>query len=181
MTGGTLFDLSGRPIPRQEASAAEDLRDRDYQKAMERAATWLAVRPLTETQLRRRFESAGFDGATAERAVVRLTELRLVDDFDYAVVIAERGRRKGRGAEAVRAELAAKGCAPEAAERAVRELLGDEEARAKEAAAKMVRKVAARPLREQGRRLHALLVRKGFSPEVAEHAARAVLPPEGWD
>jgi regulatory protein len=156
--------------------------DTDLRKAMERAGRFLALRPRTEHEVRARLAELDTDADVIESTVERLVDLKLVDDLAFATQwIAERSARKGLGPNALIHELRGKGVAGDVIHDALAEAGLDEEAAAVELAAKLVRKVAAKPLVEQGPRLHAMLVAKGHSHEAAEAAVRAVLPPEGWD
>jgi regulatory protein len=156
--------------------------DEAYEDAMERAGRLLAIRPRSEREVRDRLAAAGCDPGVAERVVGRLRELRLLDDLAFARQwIDERSRRKGVGPAVLTAELRRKGVDPELAGAALAEAGLDETALATEQAVRLVGRVARRPLREQGARLHLMLLRRGFGAEAAESAVKAVLPPEGWD
>jgi regulatory protein len=156
--------------------------DAEYQGAIERAGKLLARGPRTEHQLRQRLEGAGIEPAVVERALTRLRDLGLVDDLAYARRwIEERTLRTGRGAEALLAELEAKGVDRDTAEKAMGEVGLDEAALARNWAIRLLNKVQDRPLAEQGARLRTMLLRRGFSEEAARAGALAVLPPEGWD
>ena len=156
--------------------------DARYQDAIERAGKLLARGPRTEHQLRQRLEGAGIERASVDRALARLRDLGLVDDLAYARRwIEERTLRLGRGAEALMAELEAKGVDRGTAEKAMAEVDLDEAAVARSWAIRLLIKVQHRPLTEQGPRLRTMLVRRGFTDEAARAGALAVLPPEGWD
>jgi regulatory protein len=167
------------------AAAAGDeriLSDGAYHEAMQRAGHLLATRPRTEHEIRARLRGAGFDGDVVERTVERLIELRLIDDSAFALQwVEERARLKGRAPEALVAELAAKGIDRDLAEAALAAAEVDEEVQAKAMAARLVGRVAHKPLPEQGLALMSMLVRRGYSEEAAEAGARSALPPEGWD
>jgi regulatory protein len=152
----------------------------DYIDAIERAGRLLARGPKTEHQLRQRLDAEGIDADVVDRVLSRLGELGLVDDLAFACRwIEERSTRVGRGADALVAELTAKGVDREAIERALASF--DEVALARSWAVRLLSRVEHRPLNEQGIRLRAMLLRRGFSDEAATEGARAVLPPEGWD
>jgi regulatory protein len=156
--------------------------DPELRKAMERAGRWLALRPRTESEMRDRLLQGGFEQDTVEHALERLTELRLIDDGAFARQwVEERARRKGLGPRALVAELEAKGVDPEVAGAAVAEAADNEERRAVEWAQRQLRRVADLPLSRQAQRIRQGLLRRGFEPEMAEAAIRAVMPPEGWD
>jgi regulatory protein len=140
------------------------------------------VRARTEHEIRDRLGTAGFPAGVIEQTTVRLNELGLLDDLDFARQwVRERSARKNLGPRALQAELSAKGIDRSVAEEALGREGLDEEALAVEAASKWMRKVARFPLAEQAYKLKQMLMRKGFSPEASEAGARAVLPPEGWD
>jgi regulatory protein len=151
-------------------------------EAMERAGRLLSVRARTEREIRERLAAADFTPPVIEQALARLVELGLLDDLDFATQwVKDRAIRKSLGPGALRSELFAKGVEREVVDRALAEVGIDEEAQATEAAARWVRRVARYPLPEQAFKLQQMLLRKGFSSDVAEAGARAVLPPEGWD
>jgi regulatory protein len=154
----------------------------DYRSAMEQAARLLAVRARCERELRSRLTDSGHDAAAVEAVIARLTDLSLLDDLTFAREwIAERAPRKMSSPRVLLEELTAKGVDREIAAQALEESGLEEVEQATELAASLLGKVARRPLAEQGPRLVAMLVRRGFSCEAAAEGARAVLPPEGWD
>jgi regulatory protein len=149
---------------------------------MTRAGHLLASRPRTEHEIRLRLGGAGYDDEVVERTVIRLIELRLLDDTAFAVQwVAERAVAKGRSGDALVAELASKGVDRATAEAAVAEAGIDEVAQATELAARFLSRVASKPLAKQAEALVSRLLRRGFPHEVARDAVRAVLPPAGWD
>lgn len=155
---------------------------REVDPVMAKAGRILSRRPHSARELHDKLWSAGFAEDEIERAVERLVELKLVDDLDFARRWAEeRTRTRGLGSAAVLAELEAKGVDTEIARQAVAELGVDEESRASELAAAYIKRVSTKPPLVQAQRIQAMLLRKGFSMEAAVAAARAVLPPEGWD
>ena len=106
----------------------------------------------------------------------------MVDDAEFARQwIEERSARKKLSARALVYELRGKGVAADVAEAALAGAGVDETAQATELATRYVRRVASKPLAEQFTRIQQMLSRRGYSYEVAEAAARAVLPPAGWD
>lgn len=156
--------------------------DAAYQSAMERAGRLLATTARSEGELRSRLSGAGYQAAVVERVVARLIELRLIDDLAFARNwIERRARSRGLSPAAAVAELEAKGVRRDTAEAAVVAAGLDEDAVALDWAVRLAGKVAHRPLAEQAGRLREMLLRRGFSAEAADGAARAVLPPEGWD
>ncbi|MFP5298878.1 MAG: regulatory protein RecX [Actinomycetota bacterium] len=149
----------------------------DYRALMERAGSILARRAHSRHEL---VQKLGGPEELRDAVLERLEGLGLVDDEAFARAwIEERSSKKGR--EALLHELEAKGVVRETAEAVWEQIAPDEAARAIEIASKHLRKVSRKPLAVQAAAIHGLLVRRGFSAEVAEEATRAVLPPEGWD
>ncbi|MFN2588719.1 MAG: regulatory protein RecX [Actinomycetota bacterium] len=158
------------------------LLDGARREAMGRAGRLLAARPRTEKELAEKLSDAGFDADLVAAAIDRLRTLGLLDDEDFAMQwIEERSARKKLSRRALLHELCARGVASDVAEAALVKAGVDEETQAVELAARYVRRVAARPLAEQFARIRQMLARRGYGYDVAEAAARAVLPPEGWD
>jgi regulatory protein len=135
--------------------------DSPQSRARARALRLLAARPRTEAQMRERLERAGF-GAEAEDVVAWLKGLRYLDDAafarDRAAGLVAPGRLGPRLAEQ---RLVAAGIPREAARRAVREALGDDElARCRVLAERR----APGTLDDRGRaRLSRFLLGRGFS------------------
>lgn len=160
----------------RDTSFAEECR-----AAMDAAGRFLARRHQTERELRTKLRQHDYDGAVIDRTITRLIELGLLDDLEFARQwIEQRVRRKQVGPRALRSELMGKGVAGEIIDEAL-DGSPDEEAQAAELADRLFRKVASRPLAEQGPRLLKMLVAKGYSYDAAHAGVRAVLPPEGWD
>ena len=146
------------------------------------AGRLLSRRPYTEAELRERLARRGLEDDVIEHTMARLDSLDLVDDGSFAKQwVEERASRKGLGSRRLRAELERKGVAPEEIDEALAAEAGSELERATALAAKRVARVTHLPLPQQGGRIFTWLVGRGFESEVAEAAARAVLPPEGWD
>lgn len=155
---------------------------RETDPAMAKAGRILARRPHSTQEVRDKLWTAGVPEEDIERAIARLTELKLLDDLAFATQwVEERSRRKGLAAAALLRELEDKGVDPETAQRAIDDAGLDEEARARALAVDFIRKVAGKPLLVQAQRIQSMLLRKGFSMEAALAATKAVLPPEGWD
>jgi regulatory protein len=105
-----------------------------------------------------------------EGALERLREQGYLDDLAYARALVSR-RSRGRGARAIRAELAARGVDRESAAEALRELERGVEVRA---AARLLSRSAARLAVPAGAgpppALAGRLVRRGYSEEVVRQA-----------
>lgn len=161
---------------------ADDNRHDDdlYREAMTKAGRILARRAHSEKELRDKLGSE-LNEAVGDAVVARLQDLGLVDDEAFARQwVEERATRRGKAALAE--ELARRGVDASI----IDEVLGrvpaeNEEARAHDLAAGHLARVAGKPLHRQAASIVAMLLRRGFEPEVAEAATRGVLPPEGWD
>lgn len=169
MAQGALFELQG-----EAAAPGVAL---PYRDAMREAGRILARRPHTESEFRTKLRT---DPETEDAVVDRLIELGLLDDAAFARQwVHERGSKKGP--LALRSELEAKGVAAEAIDEALGTVETDEEELARSLAVAHLRKVRNKPLQRQAFAIHSMLLRRGFSAEIAESAARSVLPPVGWD
>ncbi len=140
----------------------------------ERALGLLAVRPRSRRELERRLLAASFDRAEVDDVLARLERVGLVDDEAFARQMAEYqfgSRRAGR--RAVTGALMEKGIAPDLIAQVIDDAPDDEDHRALAAG-----RVRARcgwrsvdPVKAFAR-LTGLLVRRGYSPDVARRAAR---------
>lgn len=174
--------LAGLAAGDASAAGSTALMDGARREAMARAGRLLASRPRSEAELASRLTDAGFEPAVVEAVVERLKALALLDDAEFALQwVRELSARKKLSARVLVHELHGKGIDREVAEAALARAGLDELAQATELAASYVRRVASKPLREQATRITQMLARRGYSFETAEAAARAVLPPEGWD
>jgi regulatory protein len=151
-------------------------------EAMARAGRLLATRPRSEREMSDRLLEAGFVQPMVAAVLDRLRALGLIDDAEFALQwVEERAGRKQLSPRALVHELRTKGIDADVAEAALARAGVDELAQATELAARHVRRVASKPLAEQFTRIQQMLARRGYAFDVAEAAARAVLPPEGWD
>jgi regulatory protein len=148
---------------------------------MEAAAAFLAVRPRSVAEIRRRLRHLGYRHELVERVVERLVEVGYLDDEAFARTWLEsRDRARPRGAAALRRELSLKGID--------RQLLGELLAEREEGADGAVDLEAARRLLERKRpqlereadlrkrrqKAYALLARNGFDPETCREAVAAL-------
>jgi regulatory protein len=176
--------VAGRRTP----EAAAERRERraevdDPAVVMEAAAAFLAVRPRSVAETRRRLRHLGYRQALVEQVVERLVEMGYLDDEAFAQAWVEsRDRARPRGEGALRRELALKGVDHETVAAALEQRL--ESSPAGEAAdlaaalrllerrrASLEREPDARKRRQKA---YALLARNGFDPEVCRDAAARV-------
>lgn len=148
----------------------------------ERALGLLAVRARSRRELETRLLGAGFEREEVDDVLERLEGVGLIDDEAFARQVAEHrfGVRR-EGARAVAAELRAKGVGASVIASVVDEWTGadGEEERAQALAASRVPRLGAVEPAKAFNRLSALLMRRGFSPDVARRAARKALGMDG--
>jgi regulatory protein len=145
--------------------------------ARDRALKLLGVRWRSREELRRRLRQAGFEPEDISQALDDLDRAGLVDDdrFARAVVRAQAGRRRSSD-RVIRGALREKGVTADVAEAALAEAGGEEERAADLATRRAARMGGVEPSAAY-RRLYGLLLRRGFGPSVAAHAARGALSP----
>ena len=149
--------------------------DSERGRAKEKALALLTVRARSRRELLDRLRRHGFEATISEEVVADLGAAGLVDDEAFARLWAEeRVRLRPVGPMLLRQELLAKGVDRGIAERILDETFEEnpEIELARRAAWKKTRKRGgAIPDRERSR-LHAFLVRRGFSHEVAAAVVR---------
>lgn len=163
---------------------------------MEAAAAFLAVRPRSVEETRRRLNHLGYPPALCDQVVDRLVKVAYLDDLAFARAWVEsRDRARPRGVVALRRELRLKGLpddtiaevlAGRAAAAASRvasgdELPGDAD---REAARHLLGRRASSLRREpdprrRRQRAYALLARNGFAPDVCHEIASSVTDDDG--
>jgi regulatory protein len=157
--------------------------DRDDPESVARAICLRALTgaPKTRKQLADLLERRGVPEAAAVAVLDRFGEVGLIDDAAFARAWVN-SRQAGRGLarRALRAELQAKGVAPDVVAQAV-ELVDDEDER--DAAQRLVER-RARSMRRldratASRRLIGMLARKGYSGGLAAVVVRDVLDAAG--
>src|SRR5512132_534658 len=138
----------------------------------DRAVRLLAVRPRSRREMESRLRSAGFDAEMVAEELVRLQEVGLLDDERFAREFAEQalGRRLS-GRRAVASSLAAKGVSRPMIERALKDVGGDDDARAAEPPRSRASPLPALPHEAAYRRPVSLLARRGYEGSVASRAA----------
>lgn len=142
----------------------------------ERALGLLAVRPRTRRELDQRLRRAGFEATEIDDVLTRLEGVGLIDDRDFAKTYAEHAFRvKRAGVRAISVGLAAKGISRELVEEVTQQEPGQEESRAAELAGLVAGRLGGLDPAKAFGRLSSLLMRRGFSPEMARKAAREAL------
>jgi regulatory protein len=142
----------------------------------ERALGLLAVRPRSRRELERRLLQAGFDPDEVRDVLAGLERVGLVDDRAFARQYAEHRfgtRREGR--RAVMNGLRAAGISPQLAEATAEQASEQDEERANALARSRAARLIGLEPPKAFARLSSLLMRRGYSPEIARGAARRAL------
>ena len=146
-------------------------------KAYDRAVQYLAVRPRSTAEVRRRLQEAEIDEEAIEVAIARLTEQGYLNDAEFARYWVEnRQRFKPKGEQALRQELRRAGVDSEA----IDETLSDLDTSEAAYAAAMPKAERLRALAEQDpsafkQKLGNFLLRRGFSYDVVREVTKRVL------
>jgi regulatory protein len=142
----------------------------------ERALGLLAVRPRSRRELERRLLAARFESDEVQEVLTRLERVGLVDDEAFARQYAEHrfGARK-EGSRAVARGLRAAGIDSALAETAAEAAPDDDEERAADLARSRATRLSGVAPEKAFARLSSLLMRRGYSPQIARSAARKAL------
>jgi regulatory protein len=172
---------AGRRQPDPKARRAERRAERatltDAGPVMDAAAGFLAVRPRSIGETRRRLVQLGYPAGLVEAVLAQLVELRYLDDAEFARLWVEsRDRARPRGEAALRRELVLKGVAREVIDEVLAgrgsAAAGDADMSA--AMALLVRKRSQLERepdpRRRRQRAYALLARHGFDPDICRLA-----------
>jgi regulatory protein len=146
----------------------------------ERALGLLAVRARSRRELERRLLQAGFEATEVADVLERLERVGLIDDDAFAAQVVEHAfgvKRSGR--RAVASTLAAAGVPRDVIEKALSGGSEDEDERADALAASRASRLRSLEPAKAFPRLTSLLVRRGYSPEMARRAARKALAIDG--
>jgi regulatory protein len=143
--------------------------------AKDRALRLLGVRWRSRQELWRRLRQAGFEPEEISAALDDLERAGLVEDARFArELVRDQARRRLAGNRVIRGALREKGVDPEIAEAALEEA-GEEGERAAELAARRAARLRGLDPDAAYRRLLGLLLRRGFSHQLAAEAARGAL------
>jgi len=138
-------------------------------QAWNAALRLLEVRPRTERELRDRLRRKEFAAEQIDRVIIRLRELELLDDAQFAKLwVANRQNLNPRGAQALRQELRAKGVDRQIVDAVIEDQVDadDERAACEAVARRAAHKYADAPdWSTFQRKLGGYLQRRGFSFE----------------
>lgn len=138
----------------------------------------VAIRPRTESELRRRLASKGCAPEVVEKALAKARESRLVDDAQFARLYAEdRLLSRPRSRKLLTRELRAKGVDPHLAEEASRGAFPElgERALACRALEKRLPLLRRLPKETAKRRAYSFLLRRGFPGELAREVVEELV------
>lgn len=139
--------------------------------------TQLTMAPRSRAELEAKLAQRGCPHEVARVVLDRMEEMGLVDDEAYADMFV-RSKRTGRGLarSALRSELRKKGLQADVIDAAVAEVSDDDErAEARRLVDKKLRTMHGLPAQTQGRRLAAMLTRKGYPGDMAYAVVREAI------
>ena len=157
----------GKTLTAEERRTIEQ--DEQYVQAKQRALDYLAHKPRTEAEVRRKLRREDAPAHVIEDVVARLYELSYLDDEAYAAdYVRNRFASKKYGPVRIRRELVERGVDRPVAERAVAELFRDEDpvAAAREhAETRWPRLADEEEPRRRKQKLYRYLRRRGFTSD----------------
>jgi regulatory protein len=156
----------------EDTLAALDAAEQRVQ-AHDAALRLLSHRSRSESEMRTRLKMRGIEPQAVDDEIERLRSAGLLDDEKFAQAwVADRQRLSPRGRRMLRYELLGRGIAPEAAERATRDI--DDLELALEAARSRARKASSNDYQAFATRVGGYLQRRGFGYDVIMEAMRIV-------
>jgi regulatory protein len=148
----------------------------------ERALGLLAVRQRSRKELERRLVQAGFEPEAVATELGRLEDVGLIDDATFAAAVVEsRMGARGESRRAVGIKLQQAGVDRDVAMDALDRAPDSEQDRADRLAETRVARVSGLDPATGFARVSGFLMRRGYAPAVARHAARRALGLEGID
>ncbi len=134
--------------------------------ALQTAYKFLSHRPHTEAEVKDRLRKSRVPAPVAEQVVLRLKELRFLDDAAFAQQWTEnRTLQRPRARQVVKWELRQKGIDPEVADAVTGDL--DDVATAYRAGARRVQRMTESDYPSFRKRLGGFLLRRGFSYDIS--------------
>lgn len=141
------------------------------------ADSFLAYRPRSESEVRRRLQRAGHDSATIDAALASLRLEGLLDDARFgALWVESRQSFSPRSSTLLAMELRGKGLDRDQIDAVLEHAEVDDDRQALAAARTRLRSLSSLPEPDFRRRLTAYLGRRGFAFTTADRAARVL-----WD
>ncbi len=147
-----------------------------YPAALEKAVSMLALRPCSKSEIERKLKNMHFDPAVTELVVYKLEKEKLVDDLEFTEQWIN-SRIKKYGAARIYQELIQKGIDHDTARQALNSMPDEEQL---EHAVLFARKKVSQRQKDTDRKklfrqVTGMLVRKGYSWEIAKKAFDTVV------
>jgi regulatory protein len=163
------------PLRRGQILSDEEiarLKEKDeYDQAYERANKFIALRPRSEAEVRRRMERQGVAPNLVDRVIERLTAVGLLNDAEFAQLWVEnRETFRPRSRQMLRYELRHKGLDEAVIEQALEQV--DEETSAQRLALQRGQRLVRLDWPTFRQKLTGYLTRRGYSYEIARSAVR---------
>lgn len=164
------------------ADVKEMIGEKVVEKAAEKAAAYINIKPRTAYQVKTYLKGKGYEEDVIEQVIAQLKEYGYVNDLKYAEMYFEYGFEKGRGVSRIRRELSEKGVSSELIDMAYEELeeVPDQTEMAMEIADSILRGIDTAELDyDEKRKLQAKIGRRlmsrGFSSDVAYKVIQRVV------
>ncbi len=151
-----------------------DINDKIREKAAERAAAYVNIKPRTAYQMKTYLKGKGYEDDIIDEVIEQLKEYHYIDDYQYAEMYFRYGFEKGRGVSRIKRELSEKGVASDVIEMAYEDMedIPDQTEMAMEIALSMVGGIELEEMDyDDKQKLRAKIGRRlmsrGFSSDVA--------------
>lgn len=99
-----------------------DIREKTLEKAAEKAAAYINIKPRTAYQVKKYLKDKGYEDDIIAEAVDQLKEYHYIDDMEYSLMYFRYGFEKGRGVSRIKRELSEKGVSSDVIDIAYEEL-----------------------------------------------------------
>jgi len=180
LDGEFAFSLAaelGLPLregQRLEAVAIQELLDRDQgERAYQQALHFLAARPRSAAEVRRRLTEYDYPPTAIDAALARLEHHQLVNDQQFAEYwVGQRQQFHPRGPRALRAELRRKGIDTETVDTAIEPVAEEQEEAAVQAGSRKAQSLHLLDERSFTQTMTQYLVRRGFDYDATRSAVR---------
>ena len=186
LDGKFAFGLDEEVAVRLGLKKGEDLTERKIKDILSQkseneakniALKFLSFRRRTEKEIRDKLKSKGFDEKSIKSTIDKLKGYDLINDSEFATAwVKERLAYKPRGKRLLKQELWKKGIRKDIIERVTDELCQDEDKSASELLEKIRRRYKNLEPKVARRRMLGVLLRRGFSYEIAKNTLAPVIP-----
>jgi len=186
LDGKFAFGLDEEVVVRLSLEKGEDLTELNIKEILSQKAEneaknialkFLSFRRRTEKEIRDKLKGKGFDEKSIKSTIDKLKGYDLINDSEFATAwVKERLAYKPRGKRLLKQELWKKGIRKDIIERVTDELCQDEDKSASELLEKTRRRYKNLEPKVARRRMLSLLLRRGFSYEIAKNTLAPVIP-----